>query len=83
MPVFNPDPVSSLPQNDDLQSNDLQPAPIDLDKPDEPALSAPVDAPLWPKHPPLRPSRWNFPPSIRHLPPLRLKEPAYSTTSKG
>lgn len=46
MPVFNPDPASSLPQNDDLQPNDLQPAPIDLDKLDEPALSAPADDPL-------------------------------------
>lgn len=51
MPVFNPDPASSLPQNDDLQSNDQQPAPIDLDKPDEPALSAPADAPLVPEAP--------------------------------
>ena len=46
MPVFNPDPASSLPQNDDLQSNELHPAPIDLDKPDEPALSAPADDPF-------------------------------------
>lgn len=45
MPVFNPDPASSLPQNDDLQPNDLQPAPIYLDKPEEPALSAPAAAP--------------------------------------
>ena len=49
MPVFNPDPASSLPQNDDMQPNDQQPVSIDLDKPDEPALSAPADAPLVPE----------------------------------
>lgn len=49
MPVFNPDPASSLPQNDELHPNDQQPVSIDLDKPDEPALSAPADAPLVPE----------------------------------
>lgn len=49
MPVFNPDPASSLPQNDELHPNDQQPVSIDLDKPDEPALSAPADASLVPE----------------------------------
>ena len=61
MPVFNPDPASSLPQNDDLQSNDQQSAPIDLDKPDEPALSAPADAPLVAETPAAAPEPVDLP----------------------
>ena len=61
MPVFNPDSASSLPQNDDMQPNDLQPASIDLDKLDEPALSAPAAERLVPEAPAAAPEPVELP----------------------